>query len=629
MISLSDAQKFSEESPSIKKFKPWWEITLDYMILALLLICLLAWARVTSVEASGLICIPQGNLNATYGFVEFRYANSRCSQEFETKLIVYYPYLLFFQWVVAFLIQRTWLKVPVVITKLDAFHNIFCEMSSIMPTFRRNKQSFRMLPELIYDDENASKVKVLHDKLMFLLAEKSYLLRIYRGKVVILLLSSLAFVSAMVYWLCVIHTPKADIDCSLKGDANARQFKYLICNFSPAFFLYGVMCVNSFMLFMVVTFSCQGLYWTFKQNSFADHAGIFGQMIDHYTGLPGFKDLQFCMSLVRTNARDGNITFEIIKSCLRQDAQRLEDEKKTDSQSSSSTRRARDFEQEHAIVRQIAQELGLELIDNHQNTDHLFDCLGYIRDSLGSVHVDVTSSMREKLASEIQSNPMHFKTMIDNDPTKLGYDDVIERIRNRDVFGNQYAIAAAANVLQVRIVVIHCQSTSRNREVFEPYSTGNSLSSSQSRTTCFIAFTSPHYYHATRVMANISPRQHCNYGGAAEEERARRARARGRFASDEKYRNSVRMTASRLIERSEEGDSGFLKKHSAVVGSSCNGRTSITSENSITLLDDYDYDDEDKYCVETGSAQPAFCRDLRMLRRLIRREGERRPSDFV
>ena len=95
MISLSDARRFSEESPAIKNFKPWWEIIIDYMLLALLLICLLAWARVTSLEASGLICVPM-NTNVTYGFTEYRYANSRCSQEFETKLVLYYPYILFF-----------------------------------------------------------------------------------------------------------------------------------------------------------------------------------------------------------------------------------------------------------------------------------------------------------------------------------------------------------------------------------------------------------------------------------------------------------------------------------------------------------------------------------------------------
>ena len=561
MISLSDAKRFSEESPAIKKFKPWWEIIIDYILLALLLICLLAWARVTSLEASGLVCVPT-SANVTYGFPEYRYANSRCSQEFETKLVLYYPYLLFLQWLISFLVQRTWMKVPVVMTKLDAFHNIFYEMCLITPTFKRSKHSFCMLPNIVYEDESYNKVKVLHDKLMFLLTEKSYLLRIYRAKVLILLGFSTNFVTGMVLWLYHIYIPKADIPCNLSGDENAREFNNLICNFSSAFFLYSAMCLNFILLCLVILFSSYGLYWSVMQNSFAEHTGIFGQMIDLYTGLPGFNDLQFCMSLVRSNVRDGNITFEIIKSCLKQEARQLEDKGDANTKREAA-QRSRDFGQEYAIVRLIMQHLSLEIIENNQDSNHLFDCLYYIRTSLSEVQLDISTNLRERLAEEIQRNPLYFKSMIDNDDEQPSYDQFVDEMRLPFAFGNQYAVAAAANVFKVRIVLIHCQNTSVYREVFEPFN-GDTI-----RGTYFLAFTGQYYYHATHEI----PRD------GKELEIA--VHARMRFAEDEKYRNSIRQSASRSIERSEEGEAVCGK-----ISTDSNERNpSVTSESSIRLLE--------------------------------------------
>ena len=593
MITLADATRFSEESPAIRNFKPWWEIIVDYMLLALLLISLLAWARVTSVEASGLICVPL-NSNISYAYVEYRYADSRCSQEFETNLLLYYPYLLFLQWLITFLIQRAWLKVPVVMTKLDAFHNIFCEMCSITPSFHRNKQSFRMLPEIVYEDESYDQVKVVHDRLMFLLTEKSYLMRIYRAKVFILLTFSFIFATGVVYWLCQIQYPKADIPCNLSGGANAREFKNLICNFSSAFFLYGVMWFNGFVLWLTMMFSCHALHWTFKQKSFADNTGIFGQMIDLYTGLPGFNDLQFCMSLVRSNVRDGNITFEVIKSCLSQEARQLEAKQRSKSKVEV-TQRSRDFEQEHAIVRLILQELGLEIIENKQDANHLFECIDKIRRSLSQVQLDICCDIRERLAKEIQRNPMHFKSMIDNDPQQLSYDRYIEEMRQPCVFGNQYAVAAAANTFNVRIVIVHCQNTSENREVFEPF-TGD-----LPRGTRFLAFTGRHYYHATKEIHR------------AGEEFQKSLRARVRFADDEKYRNAIRQSASRSIERSEEGELDNPRI------SICK-KPSLASATSIRLLDMPNYD--------AGTS----INEVNVLRRFRRKLGMMNvedPADFV
>ena len=127
MISVSDAARFAEESVAIKSFKPWWEIVIDYIILALLLITLLSWTRVISADASGLLCLPvEKTIDFSFNFA--KYFNSRCAQEFNGKLLLYYPYLLFIQWMSLFLIQKAWLKVPVVTSKFDSYYDIFHEI---------------------------------------------------------------------------------------------------------------------------------------------------------------------------------------------------------------------------------------------------------------------------------------------------------------------------------------------------------------------------------------------------------------------------------------------------------------------------------------------------------------------
>ena len=420
-----------------------------------------------------------------------------------------------------------------------------------------------MLPEIVYEDDSYTKVKVLHDKLMFLLTEKSYLLRIYRAKVLILLFLSTNFVIGMVFWLYHIYIPKADIPCNLIGDENAREFMKLICNFSSAFFLHSAMCLNFILLCLIMAFSSYGLYWSVTQSSFAEHTGIFGQMIDLYTGLPGFNDLQFCMSLVRSNVRDGNITFEIIKSCLKQEARQLEEKNSISSVKGETVQRSRDFGQEYAIVRLILQHLSLEIIENNQDSNHLYDCLDYIRSSLSHVQLDISTNLRSRLTEEVQRNPLYFKSMIDNDDEQPSYDQFIDEMRLPFVFGNQYAVAAAANVLKVRIVLIHCQNTGVYREVFEPFN-DNII-----RGTYFLAFTGQYYYHATQEI----PKE------GKELEMA--VHARIRFAEDEKYRNSIRQTASRSIERSEEGEAVRGK-----TSTDSDGRhPSITSESTIRLLE--------------------------------------------
>ena len=320
MISLSQARQFAEDSPSVKAFRPWWEFGIDYVVQVTLLTTLLAWARVISMDASGVVCIAAAP-NTAFGYVFALYANPRCSQEFDANLLLYYPYILFFQWLVAFLIQRSWLKVPTLVTKFDDFYETFLEMVAIAPKFRLNAQSLHKLPELKYEGENLVKVKALQKKMMLLLTDRSYLVLIYGAKVIsffALCILSLAF---MITWVSQVHFFSSDFLCNLKGSSDTVAYDKLYCHVAPAYFMYGIMIINTVIQLLIIIFSVRGMYFIFKQRTFAVDSGLFGEMKEDYIEEPGFRDLQFCIALIRTNIRDGNLMFTVIKSCLSENSE--------------------------------------------------------------------------------------------------------------------------------------------------------------------------------------------------------------------------------------------------------------------------------------------------------------------
>ena len=96
MISVSDAARFAEENVGTRKFKPWWNIILNYFIFGLLLLALFSWTKVILAETLDTIyehIVPcfRYSLNLA------KYFNSRCAQAFTEKLLIYYPYVLYAQ----------------------------------------------------------------------------------------------------------------------------------------------------------------------------------------------------------------------------------------------------------------------------------------------------------------------------------------------------------------------------------------------------------------------------------------------------------------------------------------------------------------------------------------------------
>ena len=323
MISVSDAARFAEESISVKKFKSWWEIAIDYLVLGLLLLTLLSWTRVISAEASGLICVPLDS-TISYSYYFAKYFNSRCGQEFDGKLLLYYPYLLFLQWVSLFLIQRAWLKVPAIKHKFESYYEILTEMYKIQPKVSINEHkhgdnqeySSNNLPTFYYEITKEN-IAILRGKMLIMLSDKSYLFWVYVAKVVVLFITSLTYFCLLIYWTLSLNFTEADFHCQLT--ISFKRIDVLICHFSPAYLLYGIIVCNISLLFLILMLTFKGFCWMLYERGF-----LSGNICDCHSKLPGHMDLWFCMVLIKSHIKDDSVINNVVKTSFQHLPRQLE-----------------------------------------------------------------------------------------------------------------------------------------------------------------------------------------------------------------------------------------------------------------------------------------------------------------
>ena len=103
--------------------------------------------------------------------------------------------------------------------------------------------------------------------------------------------------------------------------------------------------------------------------------------------------------------------------------------------------------------------------------------------------------------------------------------------------GCQYAVFAVANILNVRIVIIHCHISNGFNEVFEPIEL---LGPGFHLPTRFLTFVSPHYFHATKFIKTDNAN--------TDEVKDKRTR----YASDERYRHFLRQASVRKVGKNED-----------------------------------------------------------------------------
>ena len=431
------------------------------------------------------------------------YLNSKCSYAFSGKFLVHYPFAVLISWALLSCIHSGWLSHPAVFSKFDAFYSIFKDMCTVQPKYYRNPNTFQMASELSFDSHNKDKIEILHNKLLYLLTEKSYLLTVYKVKTLMLTATGLGSTVVLLSSIYFTRSFPLNFKCEFESEDIGVDFDDVVCNLSPALFLYGLMYGNTVISLCITALSFNGVLWMVGQTLFGhnDMADVFGSTSEYYGGMPGFKDFQFCILLLRKNIRDGNVMFETVKACIKGQDKKFKRfnyaRRSTDVQTCKITLPTKVLEESKTFVGWIADQLGLAEVENSQDSNHLFDCITFVQDSMGIIDLGVQKNMRTKVVDEIARNPWHYKSLIDKDPSIPEYEKFVRQLRLASTFGRQYVLMASANIFQVRLVMIHCHPRKNFEEVFLPFNRENRARQNHQIPTRFLTFINPHFYHAT------------------------------------------------------------------------------------------------------------------------------------
>lgn len=460
MISFNDAARFSEESKAVKTFKPWWDVVLDYLLVGLLLIALLSWTRVISTDSSGLICVPRDK-TVSYGFVFAKYFNAKCTQESEARLLLYYPYFLFLQWLVLFLLQTSWLKIPAVKNRFDCYYYLFTQLMCAEKPYHHYHSSYDVLDAI--DDEygtvNSEALRSARNKVMLLLREKSILIWIYLAKVVSLFVFSLVFFCLMVYWVMTLNFKQVDFDCKFNIKANVIT-NNLICNFSPAFFLYGVILANLGFLVFLFFISFYATYWM--------SSGRHLLNLPDKKNMPGVMDIQFCVDLITSNLKNGQDIQLLLRDML---AQEFNSCTGLPHETSAGV-----FNKELDIVRWIMHHIGLQEISMNKSSSRLNDVIEQVRKSLPEFKSRESSNMVAKIVNQISQHPSEYMKTQENDKYEC-----------------QYILQATSKILNIKIVLITSE-----QNIQQVYLPRVPLFDVENRTK-FLVFVKPEYFSATEL----------------------------------------------------------------------------------------------------------------------------------
>ena len=279
MISLTDAARFTTESYATRKFKPWWETVIGYLILSLLILTLFSWAKVVTAEASGLLCIPL-NTKIGYSYNLAKYFNSKCAQQFENKILLNYPYLLFFQWLLLSICQKFWLKLPVVQNKFETFIELF-----------------KLLKEMESTQITTEETNKMNDKINRVFNEHSFLSILYTTKEMLTMITSTFTLCSLTTWMTSLDFFETDFVCSLTMTYSPANS--LVCNLQPVQYIYVTIISNVVILICITSISCYASYYSLMRKWGKNYKISSG-----LRNLSAYKDLCFCVCFLKTSSQE-------------------------------------------------------------------------------------------------------------------------------------------------------------------------------------------------------------------------------------------------------------------------------------------------------------------------------------
>ncbi|KAF1741823.1 hypothetical protein MXB_3085 [Myxobolus squamalis] len=277
-----------------------------------------------------------------------------------------------------------------------------------------------MLPELDYTDENRAKLKVIHDKITFMLMDKNYLSTIYRRKSYILTTIIFICILISILWFSLIHFLQSDFSCKLEAGDALKESPLVACNISPQIYIYGIMLLHVLILLLMFAFSIKSIIWhvrmTFRVRNRSDK--LFGELADDYKGLPGYEDLAIILELFSGNVCDGHFVINVIMYVLtsRYDHRRPIFVKNNTAIAIKNKKNIiHSFWEEYCIVNCIVSEIGLMITNYEQTQDTLFNHLNKLCENHSFTCFSVGFNARAEIYREISRNISYYSYLAESE----------------------------------------------------------------------------------------------------------------------------------------------------------------------------------------------------------------------
>ena len=290
MISLSDAIRLESGNPAVNTFKPWWEVWIDYTLNAFLLVVLFALAGVTISGTPGLTCLPVNTNITSLNFATNFYANAKCTTHVDGHLLIVFPYIIFAEWLILFVLHLSWFNLPdlkaFLASSFDTFQVLKEEGNPGMKPKKRSKKrmgknetssklpkdpldSLPLSHENDDDDDDNPLKSGRNARLVYLVDWLQYLLQFRYNLVFLYTAKSIAtcglttLLSAGLISSLVAFQWRTAFDCDLRGSL-PPPFDNNSCSFPAAPYVYSMMILNVIFTIFLDIFNLKALFWLAK-----------------------------------------------------------------------------------------------------------------------------------------------------------------------------------------------------------------------------------------------------------------------------------------------------------------------------------------------------------------------------
>ena len=292
MISLSDAIRLESNNPAVNSFKPWWEVAVDYTMNAFLLVVLFALAGVTISGTPGLVCLPTDTNYTSFSYATNNYVNAKCTTHVDGHVLIVFPYIIFIQWLLLFVLHLSWFNLPslkaFLSSTFDSF-TIFKEVRESTPRAKRkvkkddtsqqhknvdakqpqDKEVVEVEETLEDDVEDLTSIAGRNARLIHVVGWLQYLLQfqynlvnIYAAKALLICILTAVFTIGIISWLTYYRWKTAFV-CNLHG-VLPLPYDLSECSFAAAPYVYSMMIMNSIFTILLFVFNMRALFWLAK-----------------------------------------------------------------------------------------------------------------------------------------------------------------------------------------------------------------------------------------------------------------------------------------------------------------------------------------------------------------------------